>query len=186
MSQMIGADPEQLDTLGTRLASSADRLDTIRGEIGALLSHSHWEGADADDFRGMWHHRLSGQLQAAAHASRDCAATLRTNATQQRDASSTDGGSEGGGIWATLPEGALALAERLRIPVTVIHGALLALDTLKWLAMNVKAEKFGEVSERQYSARVPGWLVSQSRSPPEWISLENCLVGGASASAGSN
>jgi hypothetical protein len=92
MGQMVGADPEQLDTLGNQMSTSADRLDSIRGEISALLSHSHWDGPDADDFRNLWHHRLSALMSAAAHATRDGAHTLHTNATQQREASSADGG----------------------------------------------------------------------------------------------
>jgi len=95
MAQMIGADPEQLDALGCQMTTSADRLDSIRSEIGSLLNHSHWEGADADDFRGTWHHRLSGLLNAAALATRDVATTLRINADQQRDASKVGGCSAG-------------------------------------------------------------------------------------------
>jgi hypothetical protein len=100
MGQMVGADPEQLDALGNQMSTSADRLDCIRAEISALLSHSHWDGPDADDFRNLWHHRLSGLINSAAHATRDGAHTLHTNATQQRDASSADGGV---GIFAGVP-----------------------------------------------------------------------------------
>ena len=87
MAHMIGADPVQLDTLGARMSTAAERLESIRTGIGALLAHSHWDGRDADDFRNLWHHQLAPRLHNAAAMTRAGATTLRTNAQQQRDAS---------------------------------------------------------------------------------------------------
>ncbi len=87
MGQMWGASPDQLDGLGVQLTRSADRLDSIRSEVTSLLHYSHWEGVDADRFRGLWNHRLAGTLHAAAILTREGATAVRTNAQQQRDAS---------------------------------------------------------------------------------------------------
>jgi len=95
MGQMYGASPDQLDGLGSHMTHAADRLDTIRSEVAALLRHSHWEGGDADYFRGQWNYRLSAQLLSVAILAREGAITVRANAQQQRDASGV-GGSYGG------------------------------------------------------------------------------------------
>lgn len=87
MVYLVGADPVQLDALGIKMTVAADRLESIRTGIGALLAHSHWEGRDADDFRHLWHHQLAPRLHNAAVTTRAGATTVRANAQQQRDAS---------------------------------------------------------------------------------------------------
>jgi hypothetical protein len=87
MAHMVGADPVQLDALGARMTSAAERLESIRTSIGALLAHSHWDGRDADEFRHLWHHQLAPRLHNAAIVTRAGATTVRANAQQQCDAS---------------------------------------------------------------------------------------------------
>jgi hypothetical protein len=91
LAHLVGADPEQLDALGHRMIVSADRLEAIRGEIGALLNHGRWEGTDAERFRGRWYGQLAVMLNSASVATRDAAVTLRANADQQRAASGAEG-----------------------------------------------------------------------------------------------
>jgi hypothetical protein len=152
MGQMVGADPEQLDALGNQMSTCADRLDTIRGEISSLLNHSHWEGADADDFRGAWYHRHSGLLNSAAHATRDGAATLHTNATQQREASATDG-SGGLGRFAGAPGRGFSLLDTVEGFAGTYHLADLPFNVLGGLGL-----ASASVSYLAKDKNLPGWL----------------------------
>lgn len=111
MGQFVGADPEQLDALGAQMGSAADRLESIRQQIGFWLDSSPWHGSDADEFRSDWQHRLQHMLHTAATIALDGAAGVRRNAQQQREASDLGGGATGGaggGIaWAGLFGGVL-------------------------------------------------------------------------------
>src|SRR5438552_12760226 len=98
MGRMYGADADELDRLGRHMQAAADRLDAIRGEVSAAFNRIHWEGGDADYFRGQWHYRLSGLLHATVSATREASAALARNAEQQRVASGTDGGGSSGGF----------------------------------------------------------------------------------------
>ena len=151
MGQMVGADPEQLDALGNRMSASADRLDSIRGEVTSLLAHSHWDGPDADDFRHTWHHRLSPTLHTAAHATRDASHTLHTNATQQREASSGDGGT---GVFVGAGGGD-SLLDALHGVADVYHLADMPLTWLGGLGL-----ASATVSTLAAKANLPGWLTT--------------------------
>lgn len=104
MGQFVGADPDQLDALGQQMGAAADRLESIRQQIGFWLDSSPWDGTDADEFRGDWHHRLQNLLHTAATVARDGASSVHRNAQQQRVASDTDGSSKAGegGLLGTL------------------------------------------------------------------------------------
>lgn len=97
MAHMVGADPAELDALGVRMTAAADRLESIRTGIGALLAHSHWHGRDADQFRHAWHHQLAPRLHNAATMTRAGATTVCANARQQREASGLGGPRSHGG-----------------------------------------------------------------------------------------
>lgn len=92
MGRMVGADPDQLEDLGNRMKAAGDRLDGVRSDISAALSHSHWEGGDADHFRAEWHSYLAPLLHGAASSARQASVTLRANAHQQREASGDSAG----------------------------------------------------------------------------------------------
>jgi hypothetical protein len=98
MGVMSGADAEELDRLGNHMGAAADRLEAIRAEVTAAFGHTHWEGADADHYRGQWNYRLSGLLHTAVTATREASTALHRNANQQRTASGADGGSAGGAL----------------------------------------------------------------------------------------
>ena len=95
MGQLLGADPDELKEMGSRMDSSADQVDHLTAGITALLSFTRWEGADGARFRSEWNGRLRGQLNTVAAALRECGNTLRDNATQQADASKADEGLAG-------------------------------------------------------------------------------------------
>lgn len=91
---MIGADPEELDSLGRMMTQSADRLDGIHRELSSALSMTTWSGSDAELFQGDWAGRLAGLLSSVAHALSASGGKLHFEAEQQRNASAagTDGG----------------------------------------------------------------------------------------------
>jgi hypothetical protein len=92
MGQMVGSDPDQLDSLGDLLTKASDRLNAIGGEVNSLLTYTGWEGGDAEDFRWQWHHQLTGILHATAVQSQEAARVLQVNAAEQRSASADHGG----------------------------------------------------------------------------------------------
>ncbi len=96
MGQMVGADIEQLNALGAEMDRQADRLDQIRGELGAGLALSTWDGVDADDFRYQWENQLAGLLRGVSEIMRDRAVVLRQNAEEQQITSEAGGGVLGG------------------------------------------------------------------------------------------
>ncbi|GIG57795.1 hypothetical protein Lfu02_21670 [Longispora fulva] len=148
MSEMIGADPTQLENLGQQMRTSAGRLDSIRSEVGLALGHSHWDGPDADQFRGQWAYQLSGLLHTAALATAEAGKVLVGNAHQQIDASADSGGSAEGrhaagrneehaeGESEDLVEKILGVAQGLMLAARGIDLAPLipnAIDTLRKL-----------------------------------------------------
>src|SRR5215204_1327658 len=90
MAVITGADAEELEHLAQRMRVAADRLDCIRGEVSQVFHRSHWDGHDAEAFRGQWHYRLSGLLHTAVLANRQAAQVLVRNAHQQRAAQALD------------------------------------------------------------------------------------------------
>jgi hypothetical protein len=76
MTGLIGADVDELVSLGKSLDQAADRMESIRGEIGSAFDRSQWEGDDAQHFRDLWRHQLSGQLLQTASAARVAANVL--------------------------------------------------------------------------------------------------------------
>lgn len=131
MGQMVGADTDQLDALGAEMDRQAERLDQIRGEVGAVLGRSTWEGVDAEDFRCLWENRLSGLLLGVSEVMRDRAVVLRGNAEQQRSASEAAGGHAGGGAAQPDLRGALLDSyEDFSIPLGGLFIALEAAEEL--------------------------------------------------------
>lgn len=93
---MWGADPGELDRLGTAMSSTADRLDGISHGMTIQLQSTTWQGTDAEQFTGDWHGVHLPTVGAVSGRLREAAATLHHEAEQQRVAS-TVGGSGGGG-----------------------------------------------------------------------------------------
>jgi hypothetical protein len=92
MTGLVGADVGELVSLGKSLDRAADRMESIHGEIGSSFDRSQWEGDDAQHFRDLWQHKLSGQLLQTASAARVAANVLARNAQQQVQASGSDNG----------------------------------------------------------------------------------------------
>src|SRR5699024_1474544 len=149
-------DVDELVGLGTSLDRAADRMESIRGEIGSSLDRSHWDGADAEHFRDLWQHKLSGQLLQTASAARVAASVVARNAQQQAQASGSDNGpvpslgslgatgaGDAGGVEPWDPLGSRPVDWFMK-GVGVTAGAGTILEGIGKLAKDAKVLKAGE------------------------------------------
>jgi hypothetical protein len=97
MGRLSGADAEELALFGRRMEEAANRLDSIRSEVTAVVRQAQWDGEDAVYFRDLWQYRLSAMLQGAVVLTRNASAVAIRNADQQRTTSATDSGPVGPG-----------------------------------------------------------------------------------------
>ena len=97
MAQMIGADPEALDTLAQQMQSAADELDGHSSGLTALLGGIDWIGDFASRFIGSWGGTHRVNLSSTSQFIRDAARQLSEQAAEQRGASDSDGGGSGPG-----------------------------------------------------------------------------------------
>jgi len=78
MSGMYGADPDQLQTLGTTLKRQMDAINGVMSSISSVLSNTTWQGPAHDRFAGEWQGAFKGALnrlnQAFEAAGQDCVA----------------------------------------------------------------------------------------------------------------
>ncbi len=54
MSNMFGADPDQLDALGNALRNQRQTIESVIGLVTATLSGTTWVGPAHDQFRDEW------------------------------------------------------------------------------------------------------------------------------------
>ena len=85
---ILGADPEQLETLARRIRNHADYYEGIRHDIVRSLRGMGWDGPDADQFRNKYDTRIAPQISEAASFLRSAESDLVRNAVAQRNASS--------------------------------------------------------------------------------------------------
>ena len=90
---ILGADPDQLNTVAQRISSRADDYDDAGEQINYWLRRMDWHGPQADAFRSLYHSRMRPQLQSVATELRQAASELRANAAQQQAASGEKSGS---------------------------------------------------------------------------------------------
>ena len=88
---ILGADPDQLNTVAQRISSRADDYDDAGEQINYWLRRMDWHGPQADAFRSLYHSRMRPELQAVATELRQAASELRANAAQQQAASGEKG-----------------------------------------------------------------------------------------------
>lgn len=100
----IGADPEQLDELAHQIRRTASELGSCTRRLDGSVRSADWKGRDADRFRSGWSaHR--GALGAACDSLNGLAATLSSNAQQQRSTSQAEPTAAAPGVTpAALPE----------------------------------------------------------------------------------
>lgn len=94
---LLGADPDALGALGTRLRAASRELELIAVGLERRVRAAGWSGRDAQAFEGEWHHRYRPQLLALADRFRDTANTLDRQAQEQIRASGGAPGTASGG-----------------------------------------------------------------------------------------
>lgn len=87
MSEFVGADVEQLDALAHRLEKASQRLRTLVDQSSTSISMAAWTGTDIDALRSQWNRVSKTQLLTSGTAMGALALALRTQASQQREAS---------------------------------------------------------------------------------------------------
>lgn len=93
---MVGADPDELDRIAGQLEAEARRLENLCAQLGRQLHSAPWKGARADRFRSDWNSTHTRRVRDAAGFLRAGGDALMRNATEQRNASNSGGGSTAG------------------------------------------------------------------------------------------
>jgi hypothetical protein len=104
MTEVWGADADELDRLAVQFDQVADRLGQTSRGVGASLGAAPWSGRGADLFRDRWYRQFAPDvIQTGAFLS-TVATELRKQAAQQRAASEGSGFRDavGGGLLAWL------------------------------------------------------------------------------------
>lgn len=92
MSQLVGADPDDLERVAVKMDAAASRLGAIRSTIGSSVKGSPWQGPVADRFRADWSGQHAVAMRSAVSFLDDAAGRLRLDAREQREASRDVGG----------------------------------------------------------------------------------------------
>lgn len=88
MAAFLGQIPEEVDALAADFDAKATDIEGIISQLTAKLGGTTWTGSDQARFQGDWDSQLSGALRNVAGALRDAGSIARSNADQQRQASS--------------------------------------------------------------------------------------------------
>ncbi len=108
--QIIGANPDDLDRVATRISAAGRQLSVLERQMTAQLYAANWQGGDADMFKNAWNTRHRREIAGAVSWLDDADVALRRNADQQRRASEADGGFELWGVdFAFLATGVAAI-----------------------------------------------------------------------------
>lgn len=92
MSEMLGANPEDLRSLAEAMDQGANRLDAVRTGLANTFKVTRWHGPDAQQAINRFNTRHAMQLQDAAVILQQSARDLRRNAAEQDKASAAEGG----------------------------------------------------------------------------------------------
>ena len=78
MAGMYGADPDQLQTLGSTLKRQMDAINGVVSSVSSVLGNTTWQGPAHDRFAGEWQGAFRDALnrlnQAFQAAGQDCVA----------------------------------------------------------------------------------------------------------------
>jgi uncharacterized protein YukE len=88
MSQYLGQIPEEVDALANEFGVKADEIDQIISAVSAKLGSTTWTGPDRDRFEADWNGQLTAALRNVGGSLRDAQSVAKSNAEQQRTASS--------------------------------------------------------------------------------------------------
>lgn len=98
MTGMIGADPQDLESLAGTMAEGAKTLDAANMRLKSSFQHAKWHGDDAQRAKADFAGKQAPQLSRVADILRDTAKQLRRDAQEQVRASAADGGAGPGGF----------------------------------------------------------------------------------------
>lgn len=166
MSEMLGADVEELRTLAKEFSGKSQSLTQAQRLIDGAVNQlpRYWQGPDAQRFAAQWRGQHRGILSRTAGMLDETAEQLKTNATEQEKASSVaslsgPGGSSGGGEKPFVKFGPDWLADE----DSPFRNGWTAYGAAKWIpnmrasvfdmtAMLTKANRAGFFSEEAWKA----------------------------------
>jgi len=83
----LGLDPEQMDALASKMTTESGTIKQIVSSITGQVNSTWWQGPDAERFKGDWQSTHAAALTRAAEALETVAGTVKSEASQQRQAS---------------------------------------------------------------------------------------------------
>jgi hypothetical protein len=93
---MVGADADELERSASLLRDAATQLDQSAGSMTATLRAVAWVGGVATRFTGQWNGTYRPRMASTSQFLRDAATQLDRNAAEQRQASRSGTGGQGG------------------------------------------------------------------------------------------
>ncbi len=169
MSQMQGANPDELDDLARTFSAQAQQLRGLGNQVRHQLHGVHWDGRDAGEFRLDWDHRHGPLLERIAAHFVELESQLRGQAQQQRTASADTGSSTAGGVGVDGKAAALAGIGVLG-PVAGLAGRgsdRTLRDTLSSWSHSGSAGASGSLGPLDFRGRVSGSTMTGSVTK-EW------------------
>lgn len=158
---MFGADVSELRSLASRFESSSEELTRIQTLLSKLVLSSSWTGPDASQFKQAWAEVHVSTLLKAAAILDEGALALRSNATQQEQASTDD---SSGVFSGSTSSGQFELLTQLQNAFgSATEGTAFFNETLaalsEYFADGVSAlSTAGDVAEFLKGIELPGWF----------------------------
>ncbi len=87
MSELVGANLQDLHQLAAEFRGAAERLEAERNRVGVVLRRTPWHGAVADQFRREWDGHFTAALHALVEDLRGAGTTVARNAEEQEQTS---------------------------------------------------------------------------------------------------
>jgi len=177
---MWGADPEELDSLGSTFGQAATMLEDIGSALRAALGSTSWMGSDAEAFQSDWQHIHSPMVNSVTGSLRDLAAKLGMEASQQRQASSDDGARGGASVGGS--SGVARLVGDVR-KLTASHSGTVTRGGTRGSVVTVPTQ--GTIDGVQYRGSLSAYEEGHSVATASGaMSLSHGLTGSAAAGAG--
>ena len=98
MTEMWGADPEQLDALARAMGGASEALRSAAAQLHTSYHQSPWRGPDADRHRAIWDTSLHRNLLSVSSELGEWRNQVAFQAAQQRSASAASGSLAAGGV----------------------------------------------------------------------------------------
>ncbi len=83
----LGLDPDAMAKLEAELKRDAETISTLTKKLDSMVKNTWWEGSDATKFKGAWDGTNRAALTRIAAELQTTATAVRSNITQQTQAS---------------------------------------------------------------------------------------------------